>query len=226
MKGISECDQLRLPDIVCDPDPRTHVYMKFDTTTGQTSPRIIKDQYELIACFVLNDAVPEDIAIHFETAKNLYLYAWFVYRFYPVAEQHALGSLEFALRERFPDFVREQSKKRGFGLKKLLNHAIENSHIKNEMFTTRKRWAWQRAEMRHSFERMRKMQEAGLKCIEWSESEIVVTQDDLECDWLGIFKETIPKIRNNYAHGSGHLLPTGLHTFEMVVELINQLYPE
>jgi len=194
--------------------------------TGETSPRVINIQYEAIACFELNDAVPKDVAIHFETAKNLYLYAWFVYRFYPVAEQQALASLEFALRERFPDFVKEQERKRGFGLKKLMSYAIENNHIRNEAFPTRERWAWRRAEMRHSFERMQEMISAGIESMEVDRSDVVVTQDDLDCDWLGIFRETIPKIRNNYAHGSAHLMPTGLHTFEMVVELINQLYPK
>lgn len=223
---VDECEQLRMPERVCEPDPRTHIYANIDKNTGETSPRILKNQYDAVACFVLNVTVPKNVAIHFETAKNLFLYAWFVYRFYPVAEQHALGSLEFALRERFPDFVTEQSKKRGFGLKKLLNHAIENNHVKNEMFTTLERWARRRAEGRHAFERMQKMRLTGLNSVQYSDSEIVITQEDLDCDWLEIFKETIPKIRNNYAHGSAHLMPMGLHTFEMVVELINQLYPK
>lgn len=223
---INECDRLRRPDCVCDPDSRTHFFVKYDMNTGETSPRVINNQYEAIACFELNDAVPKDVAIHFETAKNLYLYAWFVYRFYPVAEQQALASLEFALRERFPDFVKEQERKRGFGLKKLMSYAIENNHIRNEAFSTRERWAWKRAEMRHSFERMQEMMAAGIESMEVDRSDVVVTQDDLDCDWLKIFRETIPKIRNNYAHGSAHLMPTGLHTFEMVVELINQLYPK
>ncbi|MDD5384231.1 MAG: hypothetical protein PHG89_05050 [Gallionella sp.] len=210
---INECDQLRLPGTVCKPDVRTQ-------------QRLVESQYEAIARFKLNETVPIDVVTHFETAKNLYLYAWFVYRFYPVSEQQALASLEFALRERFPDLVKEQKGQRGFGLKKLMNHAIENNHINNEMFTTREHWAWNRAEMRHSFEKMQEMMAAGLESMEWSNSEVVVTQEDLDCDWLGIFKETIPKIRNEYAHGSGQLKPADTHTFEMVVEIINQLYPK
>jgi hypothetical protein len=210
---INECDQLRLPDAVCKPDVRTH-------------QRLVEDQYEAIACFKLNENVPIDVVTHFETAKNLYLYAWFVYRFYPVAEQQALASLEFALREKFPDFVKEQTGKRGFGLKKLMNYAIENGHLKNELFSTRERWAWRRAEMRHSIEKAQEMMAAGLQSIEWSESEVIVTQEDLDCDWLNIFQEIIPEIRNRHAHGSGELMPTVRHTFETVTELINQLYPK
>jgi hypothetical protein len=198
-RGINECDQLRLPDSVCEPDSRTHFYVNYDKRTEQTSPKIIKNQYEAVACFVLNDTVPENITIHFETAKNLYLYAWFVYRFYPVAEQQALASLEFALRERFPDFVESERKKRpksgGPGLWMLLDHAIKNGSVRNDMFAARERWAWRRAEIRHSFEKMQEMMAAGIESMGWSESEVVVTQEDLECDWLRIFQENIPKIR-------------------------------
>lgn len=211
--GINECDQLRLPNRVYGPDTRTQ--------------KVIEDQYEAIASFKLNETVPDDVAIHFETAKNLYLYAWFVYRFYPVAEQHVLASLEFALRERFSDFVKKkQSDTRGLGLKKLLKYAIDNDHLKNELFTTRERWAWRRAEMQYMHELSMKMHAAGLKKIEWSNSDVVVTQEDLDADWLGIFLEAIPKIRNRHAHGSGDLMPGGSHTFEMVSEIINQLYPK
>jgi len=156
--------------------------------------------------------------------KNLYLYAWFVYRFYPVAEQHVLVSLEFALRERFPDFVKEQAD-HVVGLKKLLKYAIENDHLKNEFFSTRERWAWKRAERRHSVEMMEKMKASGLNQIEYSDSDVLVTQEDLDSDWLGTFQETIPEIRNRHAHGSPDLRPTVRHTFETVTELINQLYP-
>ncbi len=223
---IHESDRLRLPECVCDPDPRTHTFVKLDLTTGKDRRKVIEDQYEAIACFVLNDAVPKNVAIHFETAKNLYLYAWFVFRFYPVAEQHALTSLEFALRERFPDFVKEYSGRRGFGLKILLSHAIKNNYVRNELFTRRELWAWRRAEMHHSVKKVQEMMAAGLESMEWNEDEIIVTEDDLNCDWLAIFQETIPKARNRYAHGSESLKHTVLHTFEMVVELINQLYPK
>jgi hypothetical protein len=225
-REIHECDKLRLPGQICEPDSRTCNFVKIDRRTGRANQRVVADQYEAIACFSLNDTVPEGIAIHFETAKNLYLYAWFVFRFYPVSEQQALASLEFALRERFSDFVKAQSGTRGLGLKKLLTHAIEKGYIRNELFTTRERWAWKRAETRYLIEKTQEMRLAGSGSIDWNEAEVVVTQDDLDCDWLKIFQETIPKNRNEYAHGSKALKHTVLHTFEMVTELINQLYPK
>ena len=135
-----------------------------------------------------------------------------------------LASLEFALRERFPDFVKEQSGKRGFGLKKLLKYAIENGCLKNELFSTREHWAWRHPEMRNSYEMSQKMMAAGLDQIEWNDADVVVTQEDLDSDWLGVFQEAIPDIRNRHAHGSGDLMPTVRHSFETVTELINQLY--
>lgn len=218
---IAECDLLRLPERACSPDSRTHVFYKID----------LKDQYEMVACFKLNEAVPNAVAIHFETAKNLYLYAWFVYRFYPVAEQHVLASLEFALREKFQDFVAAEKEKRPKaiepGLKKLLVHAIKGDFVRNENFSTREHWAGIRAKSRYSFQKSQAMQSAGINSWVEDESEIVVTQEDLDYDWLGDFQEFIPSIRNSYAHGSWHLYAAPVcHTFEMVSEIINQLYPK
>jgi len=43
-------------------------------------------------------------------------------------------------------------------------------------------------------------------------------------DSLKIFAETLPFFRNTYAHGSSILHPTVLGTFEIVTDLVNQLY--
>ncbi|MDP2142654.1 MAG: hypothetical protein Q8J80_00840 [Gallionella sp.] len=190
----------------------------------------MEDQYETIACFMLNKNVPVDVATHFETARNLYLYAWFVYRFYPVAEQQALSCLEFALRERFPDYVASEMKnhKRGFepGLRKLLGHAIKEGFVKNENFSVREHWARKRAVSRYEHQKSEEMRKAGVDSWEIDESEAVVTQEDLDCDWLQIFLEAIPSIRNDYAHGSRTLNNNVCHSFELVSEIINQLYPK
>ena len=212
---------LRLPEHACSPASRTNVFYKID----------LKDQYEAIACFKLKEDVPTAVAIHFETAKNLYLYAWFVYRFYSVAEQQALASLEFALRERFSEFVAAEKKKHPRamepGLKRLLNHAIKGSFVRNENFSAREHWAKIIAKERYSFKKREEARSAGVNSWIEDESEIVVTQEDLNCDWLGDFYEIIPRIRNSYAHGSWHLYPAPVrHTFEIVSEIINQLYPK
>ncbi len=223
---VGESDKLRSPERVCEPDSRTHMFVNINRKTGAITSKIIENHFQSISRFTLNEDVPKDVATHFETAKNLYLYAWFVYRFYTVAEQQALASLEFALRERFKDFVKEHSRKRGFGLKKLLSHAVESKCVKNEMFSSRDRWAMNRAKSRYSFQKMKEMMDAGVTSWVEDESEIVVAQEDIDYDWLGDIQETIPKIRNSHAHGSSNLYPASVYrTFEIVSEIINQLYP-
>ena len=226
---IQECDQLRLPEKICEPDSRTYSFVRVDLATGQTRQRVIDDQYEAVACFTLNETVPNEVAIHFETAKNLYLYAWFVYRFYPVAEQQALACLEFALREKFSEYVADakNKSKRGLepGLKKLLGYAIKEGTVSNERFSTRERWAKDIAENRHHFQKIEEMMNAGIDCWVEDESEVEVTEEDRDCDWLKIFLQAIPSIRNDYAHGSRTLKSNVRHSFEVVSEIINQLYP-
>lgn len=227
---VSESDRLRLPRQVYAPDSRQGRFVRVDRKTGACRERMVEDQYEAVSCYILNTCVPKDIATHFETARNLYLYAWFVYRFYSVAEQQVLATLEFALRERFPDFVTAEKNKhsRKFepGLKKLMKYAIESGFIRNEYFSARERWAKMRAKSRCSSQKRHEALNAGLDRWEEDDSEIVVTQEDLDYDWLGEFLEIIPRVRNLYAHGTFHLYPAKVsHTFEMVSELINQLYP-
>jgi hypothetical protein len=43
-------------------------------------------------------------------------------------------------------------------------------------------------------------------------------------DSLEIFSETLPFFRNTYAHGRAMLHSTVLGTFEIVTDLVNQLY--
>jgi hypothetical protein len=229
---IHKNDRLRSPERICEADSRTHLYkIREDNGTGGFRQREIEDQYEAIACFRLNETVPENVVIHFETAKNLFLYSWFVYRFYSVAEQQAIASLEFALRERFPDYViahkNEHPRKMEPGLKKLLGHAINSGLVTNNQLLARERWAKSRAKSRYSDQKRQEAKGAGLDQWEEDESEIEVTQDDLDYDWLRDLKEIIPKIRNDYAHGSWRLYPPSvLHAFDVVTEIINQIYPE
>jgi hypothetical protein len=223
---IHDADSLRPPERICHPDPRT--------VSSVTTPT---DQHAFVASFVLNPAVPEAIAIHFETAKNLYLYAFFVYRFYPVAEQQALGTLEFALRERQPEFVKQyketcRTKKqkdrrnRDPGLRALLNNAIKKQLVQNEAFQARERWACERALARYRYEQVAKMSAEGMTEMTIEYSGVTPTDEDLNHDWLKDFLDAIPKIRNEYAHGSDTLAPPSvLHTIEVVADLVNQLFP-
>ena len=94
---------------------------------------------------MLHAGVPREIVLQFETARNVYLYAWFVYRFYPVAEHQSLACLELALRERLKEEIRTgKIKGKRPTLYPLLKYAVEHELVRNEGFS-----AWQnRGEIR------------------------------------------------------------------------------
>jgi hypothetical protein len=62
--------------------------------------------------------------------------------------------------------------------------------------------------------------------MEFDDANVRPTEDELNHDWLDDFLNAIPYLRNEYAHGSGMLHYSVLHTFEVVTELINQLFPQ
>lgn len=225
---IHEAEELRSSNNIHDPDPRTENLVVIDGKSHFPRSITIEDQYGCISRFILNKSVPEEIVVHFETAKNLYLYAWHVYRFYPVAEQQAFATLEFALRLRLHEYV-EQFKKDKCGreptLHSLLKHAKETQILKNDLFPSKYRWATQIAKDRFCEQMYAKAREQGLSEFEYDDSHVIPTEEDLNQDWLSNFIKVIPKIRNDLAHGSSSLRHSVVHTFDVVSSMINQLYP-
>lgn len=131
-------EKLRPAEYIHDPDPRNALTAWHDKQTGIVRPIEAKDLHDAMAEFVLNTAVPEDIAQAFETVKNLYLYSWFIYRFQPVAELQSLACLEYALRLRLADEIKAgKLKEKRPGLRRMMNYAAETQLVKNEGFA---RW--------------------------------------------------------------------------------------
>lgn len=195
---------------------------------GTVSMVTLQERHAAVSGFELTLAVPLDIRVHFETAKNLYLYAWFVYRFYPAAEQQALATLEFALRERLAPLFSDQfgpSAKRHPSLSTLFAKARKEKLIINAGLRANERLARKRADYRASMEHIREMKERGLSEMQFDDSAIEPLPEDYAHDSLKIFAETLPFFRNTYAHGSSMLHSTVLGTFEIVTDLVNQLYP-
>lgn len=73
-------------------------------------------------------------------------------------------------------------------------------------------------------ERMREMQVRGLTEMTYDDSAVQPLPEDYAHDALEIFAKTLPLSRNTYAHGSSMLHSTVLGTFEVVVDLVSQLY--
>lgn len=221
---IARCDALRNSEQATAADARCETFAVIDA--AGIRKYTLADRYEAVRSFVLNSAVPHSIRLHFETAKNLYLYGWFVYRFHPIAEQQALTSLEFALRERLLQAGEAGKGKRKIrGLAARLQRARELDLIRNEGLQIRERLAMRRAQARYEFETLEEMIRTGAPEMVLDDSNIEPNEQDLGHDWIGTFIASLPMIRNAYAHGSEMLHPTVLPTFAIVCDLINQLYP-
>jgi hypothetical protein len=64
--------------------------------TRETRPKTLEDHYSRVRVFSLSESVPDKIQTHFEVAKNLLLYSWFVHNFISPAEMQAYASVEYA----------------------------------------------------------------------------------------------------------------------------------
>ncbi len=218
-------DFLRNPESVDKADPRSEGISIL--AEDGIRPKRIEDQYSAVAEFTLHDGVPEGIRIQFETTKNLFLYSWFVYRFYPVAHHHAYTCLELALRERFEQEMYdagEKKRKFGPGLKKLLSYAVEKGYLKNENFEIWRHQTQVRARERTMYENIEEMERLGLKEMEFDENKVEIKEEDRDHDYLAILLDTMPWLRNHYAHGSKSLHNQVVGTLQVVSEIINQIY--
>lgn len=219
---LNPAEALRDPDSAMAPDPRTGVF-------ANEAALSLAAHHADIAAVQLGPAVPEPIAIQFETARNLYLYAWHVYRFYMVAATQALTTLEFGLRERLPSRLPEPYQRAGQKqpmLAGMLRYAIDQGLIRNDGF---RRWhhaAEQRARERRSFEAIRTMIDQGLERMEMDDdAPVEVAPQDQQWDLVSILTNSLPSLRNELAHGSPMLTRQVLGTIELVAEILSQLYP-
>ena len=179
------------------------------TNGGGLRPLELTDLHEAIEDIRLHDSVPDDIWVHFETARNLVLYSWFVYRFQSVGELQALASLEFALRQRSPP----EGGRGPQGLRQLLQHAIQARWINSERLS-----AYQDIQ-----ERRRAFLESGRVQSLDQQGRI----PDLDPNaYLEQLADVLPRLRNEFAHGSGTLLGQGAWILRLCADLINQLFAQ
>jgi hypothetical protein len=222
---IFDPDGFRPAEHVCEPDPRTLMFVRVDIEAGTSRPIELADQHEQISNFVLHAGVPQEIAVQFETARNIYLYAWFVYRFYPVAEHQSLACLELALRERLREEIRTgKFKEKRPTLRPLLRYAVEQDLIRNEGFSTWRNRGVVNSRHRVEMAKMHEAAEKNLETISWDGSAIEITEEDLDWDYVKMLTDVLPKLRNEYAHGTTNLQATALWFIQIASEIINQLF--
>jgi hypothetical protein len=199
---IPHSDSLRTPKNICDPDPRQKHFKIHDRQVS------LEGYYTDISEIELHEYVPNDVRIHFETAKNLALYSWFVYRFDTVAELQGYASVEFALKEKSKQCNKYKKNRRLSGLFTL---AIKERWINDKDFPSYMNIEKSRSEY------MSQMYE--LSEIEPSHKE----KEDLQ-KYCKIICKTFPSLRNTLAHGSPSLHRNAERTLEVCGELINQLF--
>jgi len=170
-------------------------------------PMTIEDHWRDIDALALHDGVPTSIRVHFDTARNLLLHSWFVFRFQQVAEMHAYASVELALRWRAGLRLRRSKK----DLKVLLGCAVREGWIRDDDF--------------------RKFREVADRRAEYEEMEALATGGEphpngSEGKWyVRVLSNLLPKFRNKLAHGSAMMAPSGKRTLALCCDLINQLFP-
>lgn len=226
-------------------DARNSCYVVIDRVTGNQRSLILEDHYSQVAQFELHSMVPHKIASQYEIARNIYVYAWYVYEFFNVAEAKVLTVLELALKDRIGNkelkkyiqnrkqqYFDQTGKKLGIrqGLKTLMEYSRDNKLVANKGFSAwrryatrqaycaaqREQWEWAEAEMART----------GKDEIELPIIEVEQLPPDENYDHVQFLIDHTNKIRNTYAHGTAMLHDQVLGSFEMVSEFINQLYQD
>lgn len=244
-------DFLRSPKTLFDPDPRSSGYEVLSTQGFR--PKELQDQHDAVAEITLHAGVPAAVVVKFETAKNLNLFSWFVYRFHSAARSHAYECLELALKIRFKDelYARKEQKNRARfenevssnpnnvkayqpidkdtfrpTLRPLLEYAIETGTLKNERFSVWQQKTKVRARYRRDVEAIEKMKELGLSELAIDDSQLEIKDEDRDHDYLGQVIDSVPFLRNEYAHGTTALDNQSLGPLRRTAEIINQIFPE
>ena len=207
-------DPLKSLDEICEPDKRQKLFLGISLNGNHAKLSRIK----------LNRRVPVEVRQLFETAKNLSLYSWFVYRFHQVSELTAYSALEMALRLRYE---KEVGKKRRLTFRELLGYAQENNWIDNNRFSRPYQNETARRKAEHE-----KFLEVVLSGAPDSGESIPIdppTEQEVlkarnEPDMVSGIVDSFAILRNELAHGSSTLHPNSIATLQVVAEVINQIY--
>lgn len=219
-------EELRTPESSLLPDARNSMF------EGNTKENL----YQSVNQFALADFVPENIQQQYDTARNLFIYGYHVYRFYVVADKQLYSTLEFAIRECVGEDKlwlylkqkrKEQKGKKGnpsLGLRLYLGYLTEHQLIQNEDFPQWHHRRAQNAENQYILEISNKMDEENLDSYTLDPDEIDLEGCSFDWDLTQILCETIPALRNSLVHGSSSLYPGLINHFEQISIIINKIY--
>jgi len=214
-------DCLRTPINMGATDIRNHYF-------GVTSAETLFNE---IAQFELGVSVPKDIVTQYDTARNLYVYGFHVYRFYNIAQQQLYSVLELAIKdcigeEELKTYIKSKQRNgRGPrpGLSIYMQYLREHKLIVNSDFP---RWHKRNrieAENVYRDKIYKLMDEQKLEEYSWDESEIDESQYNVKWDYVAMLCKHLPGMRNSFAHGSKQLNNDVLPYFEDISIIINKI---
>jgi hypothetical protein len=129
------------------------------------------------------------------------------------------------LRERLKEEIRTgKVKGKRPALRLLLKYAVDHGLVRNEGFSAWQNRGTTNSRARVEMEKIREASETNLSEITWDESDIQITAEDLNWDYVKMLPDLLPMLRNDYAHGSTDLHNRALRSFQIVIEIINQIY--
>jgi hypothetical protein len=201
--------------------------LKADDRQGNL-PFRLEDVHAMLSAMTLHAQVPDGVRQLFETAKNIRLYTYFVYRFHQVAEMAAYQTLEMSLllrwRSEHPEVAGEECRRLPT-LGQLLQEAGARQWIWNGGFSGR-RWRAERIILdERGVEAMRAHMAGSTDPIQFNDP----TPEEVEArmvtvDVVSALVKSVPKMRNTLAHGSTKLVPMSDYVLQDVCDAVNMIF--
>jgi hypothetical protein len=184
-------------------DPRWSLFVRIEGPSF--SPLTFADHYGAAADLEVPAHIPEGVKTQLNTAKNLFIYSWYVYGFGPLVDLTAYAALEQALRLRFKEEGAPTPRK---AFAKLLQDAI------------RKGWL-QDVHIRH----FRRLEERKKRVSDPESEDNAPNGETLDPQsYVKLLAANFPMLRNSLAHGHGQIYPPSTFTLGLCMDLIGQLF--
>jgi hypothetical protein len=212
-----DSDDLRPLQALFVPDPRQESSAAVDDSTGSMRPKTIEDHFGTIEPLVLSSIVPSSTRILWNTARNLYLYSWFIWRFLPVSEFYGYAALENALRQKCDQensFPKSRNRKLVYTLASLLKYALSEGWINVESLDT----------YEHIKRARSRTLDRALRIMGDEKSAEAWVPDFSPSIYRAQLESSLPFVRNELAHGASTLSPTVHSSLIQCHDLIQHLF--
>ena len=214
-----ENDRFKALADVMKSDSRLEELIVDGSSGGLPGKWTLEVHHAKVSLLALNERVPKDIRVSWNTARNLVLYGWFVYRFFDTACLQAAATVEFALRSAIELNTRRKCpNKRKPGLKRLLEEALKLGLIRPGDFAARQRHL-DGVVQHNTMQKMIRGAFPGSMRDGWKNS-----TPETEENFIRRVLHHISVVRNLFAHGTFTLLGPAFESYEVMRDLINGLF--